>query len=130
MGLLKLLNSLQTEGQGSCNVLATLVVWFLREKRNPIAVVFIQEVRAGDERSPCRGLDNHSAGETRISESLLEKCSRALIVTAPQKPPLLNPGPPVVPGPLSMGNFPSKHPAGPTLFTVWRPSLWLLILFP
>lgn len=41
---------------------AMIGVWFLREKRNPIAVVFVQEVRAGDERSPCRGLDGHSAG--------------------------------------------------------------------
>lgn len=46
---------------------ATVVVWFLREKRNPIAVVFVQEVRAGDERSPCRRLDGHSAGETFCS---------------------------------------------------------------
>ena len=43
---------------------ATLVVWFLREKRNLMAAVFVQEVRAGGERSPCRGLDGHSAGET------------------------------------------------------------------
>lgn len=28
---------------------AMIGVWFLREKRNPIAVVFVQEVRAGDE---------------------------------------------------------------------------------
>lgn len=41
---------------------AMLGVWFLREKGNPVAAVFVQEVRAGDEWSPCCGLDGHSAG--------------------------------------------------------------------
>ena len=29
-----------------------------------MVAVFVQEVRAGGERSPCGGLDGHSAGET------------------------------------------------------------------